>query len=108
MTGDDQEETGTLIVRARGRQNSPSCLFLLLLLLLPLTRCQVFAEQQQVWRREGLEQESSCYFQPFYKQLTCKCPLGQVRPKDLQLEKPDSGELFAHFEDGILHQGGWT
>ena len=119
MTGDDQEVTGTLIVRARGRKNSPSCLFLLLLLLLPLTRCQVFAEQQQVWRREGLEQEqvwrregleqeSSCYFQPFYKQLTCKCPLGQVRPKDLQLEKPDSGELFAQFEDGILHQRGWT
>ena len=107
MAGDDQEVTGTLIVRGRGRKTSPSCLFLLLLLLLPLTRCQVFAEQQQVWRREGLEQqqvwrreglkqeqvwrregleqESSCYFQPFYKQLTCKCPLGQVRPKDLQL-----------------------
>ena len=81
MAGVNQEET--LIVKARGRKNSPSCLFLLLLLLLPLTRCQVFAEQQQVWRREGLEQESSCYFQPFYKQLTCKCPLGQVQLKYL-------------------------
>ena len=51
----------------------------LLLLLLPsLSRCQVFMEREPLWSQDGLDQESSCYFQPFYKQLTCKCPLGQV------------------------------
>ena len=98
MAGVYREETVTLIVMAKGRKMSPT--FLLLLLLLPPVRCQVFVEQhEQIWRRGGLEQESSwskvggrleqessCYFQPFYKQLTCKCPLGQVCSKDFHLE----------------------
>ena len=88
MAGDDQGDNGTLIVRARGRKTSLNCL-LLLLLLLPLARSQVFVEEQpEVWRRgAGVEQESSCYFQPFYKQLTCKCPLGQVQAKLSQFKK---------------------
>ena len=110
MAKDGEEETRTLIVRASGRQIFSSFHFLLLLLLLvlPLARCQVFVEHQPAWRRDDLDQESSCYFQPFYKQLTCKCPLGQVQPKYLKPLKPDLGELFAYFEDGILHQGGWA
>ena len=99
MAGGDEEETRTPIVRESGGHILPSFHFLLLLLLLlPAVRCQVFVkhqepawrrdglEQEPAWRRGGLEQESSCYFQPFYKQLTCKCPLGQVQPKYLNVK----------------------
>ena len=84
LAGDEEEEEpSSVIVRMGSKKTALSYFFLLL--LLSSSRCQVFGKQDPVWKRDGLEvdnsnleQEASCYFQPFYKQLTCKCPLGQV------------------------------